>query len=377
MSNQTMRVPFNDLARSRAATDPRVREACARVLASGWYVHGPEHEAFEREFAEATQCRGALGVASGSEALELAMLGVGLQRGDSVVVAANAGAYASVAAARLGIGVVYADVDPNSLLLTPESVEAVLDERVDAVIVTHLFGNVADLQGFRALCDRRGIGLIEDCAQSTGGGSHDRVSGSVGDAASFSFYPTKNLGAAGDGGAVTSQSQDVLDRVRVLRQYGWTQRYQITEPGGMNSRLDEMQAAVLRLGLQSLDDDNAERLRIVQRYADALAGTGTRMVTRHSAGSVAHLAVVMTPSRKARDALQAGLDAQGIGTSVHYPIPDHRQQGLPRPLRATELPVTEDSVDRILSIPCFPQLGDDEVRYVVERLSDLARSVEA
>ncbi len=360
------RVPLNDLSRSLAATTDSVRDAVLRVLASGQYVHGPEHTAFETELAAFLGAGRALGVASGTDALTLALLGVGCESGTEVVTAANAGGYAAIAAARIGCQVAYADVDPLGLVLAPETVAAAIGPATLAVVVTHLYGNVADVDGILAVCRPRGIAVVEDCAQAFGAISVDgRRIGTVGDAAALSFYPTKNLGGAGDGGAVITSDEGIAQSVLSLREYGWGRRFTIERAHGMNSRLDEIQAAILRNGLEAVDRMNARRRSIVQRYVEALHATATTMVSGTTPTFVAHLAVVRTV---ARDHLRDTLARAGIGTAIHYPIPDHRQPGLPEPTRVMDLATTERAVEEILTIPCFPEMTDAEVERVCDAL---------
>jgi dTDP-4-amino-4,6-dideoxygalactose transaminase len=361
-------VPVNDLSRSWAATSVGAREACSRVLSSGRYVQGFEHDAFEAEFAAYLGVVGVRGVASGSEALELALMGVGCGPGSVVVCAPNAGGYSAIAAARIGARTVYADIDPSTHLLTSDSVAAVLDDDVTAVVVTHLYGNVADMPRIRELCDARGVRVVEDCAQAAGSRHQSGRVGSLGDAAAFSFYPTKNLGAAGDGGAVASNSVAVLEAVASLRNYGWGARYEIKHRGGFNSRLDEMQAAILRSGLPRLDSFNERRRDIVRAYESTLAGSALAMVTSHEPGATAHLAVIQARDPASRDLLRSELARRGIATAVHYPILDHRQPSLAPPVRLTSLTSAERVVPMIATVPCFPELADEEVARVCEAL---------
>jgi aminotransferase EvaB len=342
---------------------PEVRDAVARVLESGWYVHGPEHTAFEQELAAYLGVSHAAGVASGTDALVLALLAVGCGAGSEVVTCANAGGYASTAAAQIAARIVYCDVDPESLVATRETVERAIGPETRAVVVTHLYGNVANVAAIVDVCRPRGIAVIEDCAQAIGGvDATGRRAGSLADVAAFSFYPTKNLGAAGDGGAVASDDDAIDARVRSLRQYGWAGKYRIAGPGGRNSRLDEIQAAILRVGLVLLDQLNEERRSIVRRYRDACSDSSVRMVTGAGCQTVAHLAVVRTPDR---DRLRAMMRVREIGTDIHYPWPDHHQAGLTPPSRVTNLAASERAADEILTLPCFPGMTDAEIDRVV------------
>jgi dTDP-4-amino-4,6-dideoxygalactose transaminase len=349
------------------ATGPEVRGAMARVLASGWYVHGPEHTAFERELAAFLGVTDCIGAANGTDALELAIRALAPRQGAVVVTAANAGMYASTAIRRAGCRVRYADVDRATLVLDWPALEPVLDDDVAVVVVTHLYGRMADAVGIRARCAPRGVRVLEDCAQAIGAyGRHGRA-GAAGDAAAFSFYPTKNLGAAGDGGAVATSLPEVAEAVSRLRQYGWGGRFEVVVGGGRNSRLDELQAAALRIGLPLVDAGNARRRELVARYRDAAAG-GPVAVLPAAEGHAGHLAVGLSDER---DAVRAALAAQGIQTDVHYPIPDHRQPAYAAELADVSLPVTEWACDRVLSLPCFPELTDAEVERVCGALRGL------
>ena len=362
-------VPVNDLRRSWIATSSEVREAVRRVIESGSYVHGPEHDAFETEFATFLGVRHVAGVASGTDALVLAMQAVGCTTGSEIVAVANAGGYAASAAAQFGGRVAYADVDHETLVMTATTLAPVLSHDTGAVVVTHLYGNVADVAAIVELCRPRGIAVIEDCAQAIGGTRDGRRAGSTADVAAFSFYPTKNLGALGDGGAVATDDPGIDATVRSLRQYGWASRYRVERGRGRNSRLDELQAAVLRVGLGQVDGLNERRRSVVERYRDALAGSDVRLVTGTGIPTVAHLAVVRTADR---GALRARFDEGSVGTDIHYPIADHRQSGLAPAIRATQLHATESSVDEIVTLPCFPEMTGDEVGRVCELLASTA-----
>jgi dTDP-3-amino-2,3,6-trideoxy-4-keto-D-glucose/dTDP-3-amino-3,4,6-trideoxy-alpha-D-glucose/dTDP-2,6-dideoxy-D-kanosamine transaminase len=362
-------VPVSDPGRAAFALREELRETFDRVAASGWYVHGREHAAFESEFATFLGTRHCLGLASGTDALQLALLAVGCSAGDEILTSANCGGYTTAAARSAGLRVRFADVDADTLGLSPATVEQALRPATRAVVVTHLYGLVGDIEGVAELCRERGAALVEDCAQATGARVGARRAGTFGDAAAFSFYPTKNLAALGDGGAVTTNSEDIADRVRRLRQYGWEPKYRVTLDGGRNSRLDELQAAILRPRLGRLDEANARRRAIVERYAEALPPNVGRFV-RGGGGEdfVAHLAVVVAGDRPA---LRQALEAAGVGTDVHYPIPDHRQPAWSGDYRSVQLPVTEHAAEHVLTLPCFPELRDEEVERACEVLRAL------
>jgi aminotransferase EvaB len=361
-------VPVSDPSRAALALREELAGVFERFLASGRYILGPEHAAFESEFAAFVGVRHCVGVASGTDALELALSAVGCRAGDAILTAANCGAYTTGAARRGGFRVRFADVDPETLCLSRPTVEEALSPDVRAVVVTHLYGLLADVERIGALCRDRGIALVEDCAQAVGARRNGRRAGAFGDAATFSFYPTKNLAALGDGGAVTTDRPEVAERVRLLRQYGWDRKYRVSLGGGQNSRLDELQAAVLRTRLGRLDEGNERRRSIVDRYARALAPDVGRFVALKGEDYVAHLAVVLFEDREAP---RNALDSAGIGTDVHYPLADHRQPAWSDEYADVRLPVTEHAVTHVLTLPCFPELTEDEIARVCEVLRGL------
>jgi dTDP-3-amino-2,3,6-trideoxy-4-keto-D-glucose/dTDP-3-amino-3,4,6-trideoxy-alpha-D-glucose/dTDP-2,6-dideoxy-D-kanosamine transaminase len=359
-------IPFNALSRTEPDERDAIAAAIARVQASGWFVLGPEHDAFEQELATFVGRRHAVGVANGTDALELALRALGVGAGDTVLTAANAGGYTSVATRLLGATPVYCDVDESTLLVSAATVEAALDELPAvprAIVVTHLYGATVDVAPIVELAHARGIRVLEDCAQSIGSSRGGRRSGSFADVATTSFYPTKNLGALGDGGAVLCDDDDIAGAVRRGRQYGWDRKYHIAEPGGRNSRLDEMQAAILRARLPHLDARN-ERRRALHRVYEGVSSDAVRVLNTGSEAFTGHLAVIVTDRR---DDLRAAFRDAGIGTDVHYPIPDHRQPALPDSV--VPLPVTERAAEQVLSVPLFPELRDDEAARVAHVLA--------
>jgi aminotransferase EvaB len=366
----TIDIPLNDLRRAVRA-DGEITEAVERVVRSGWYLLGRETSAFEHELADYLGVNYAVGVASGTDALELALAALVDGPGQEVITAANAGGYSATAARRRGLTVRFADVDAEELLLTPRTVEKALTPRTAVVVVTHLYGKMAQVSAIRDLCHAHGARVLEDCAQAAGARAEGRLAGSIGDAGAFSFYPTKNLGALGDGGAVVTSEEEIARRVRRLRQYGWDSKYQVEEDGGRNSRLDEIQAAVLRVRLRKLDKWNRQRREIVGRYANVLSSTPIEMVQDGVEDYVAHLAVIRTPRRAE---LAARLRTRGIATDIHYPIPDHRQPvvGVPE----VSLPVTEAASEQVLSLPCFPELEHREVDAICSVLAEIAVSLD-
>ncbi|MBY0510655.1 MAG: DegT/DnrJ/EryC1/StrS family aminotransferase [Rhodospirillaceae bacterium] len=370
---------INDLGRHTAAHKDEIAAAVAKVIESGWFVLGPETAAFEQEFAAYCSVSACVGVANGTEALELALRALGVGAGDRVAGVANAGGYGLHAMRAIGALPSYVDVDDTSLNMSPELLDRLLksDGRaIRAVIFTHLYGNTAGLEAVAQVCARHGAPLVEDCAQAHGAVVAGKKVGSWGVLGCFSFYPTKNLGALGDGGAVVTADEGLAGRLRQLRQYGWGKSKYVSElPGARNSRLDEIQSAVLRVKLRHLDGWNARRRVIAQRYAQGLAGLPVRVPLDHTAaadpGYVAHLYVLRTPRR---DALRAHLKNQGIGTDIHYPVPDHKQPSCPSESAITPLPVSENLAIEVLTLPCYPELADIEVDAVTGAVHAWARA---
>jgi len=356
-------VPFVDLSRALASEREELLAAADRVIRSGWLIHGTEHRSFETELARYLGVGHVIGVGNGTDALELALRAVNRDERRTVLTVANAGGYTTTAARAAGFRVGYVDVDPQTHLMDVSAAATAIDDDTFAVVITHLYGRAADVAGLRAICEPRGISVIEDCAQAIGARTVDGLVGSLADLATFSFYPTKNLGALGDGGAVATHHVELAERVRRLSQYGWADKYTSTEPGGRNSRLDELQAAVLRTRLPRVDDGNQRRRDIIARYA-AAAPDGLRVLPAEGPNHAGHLCVVETADARA---LAENLAGVGVQTAVHYPIPDHRQPSTAR--SEVHLPETERLTGRILSLPCFPELTDDEVDAVARGLT--------
>lgn len=358
-----MKVPFNDLSRAARAQSADLGALCAEVIDSGWFVHGRHHADFESKLAEYLGVAHVVGVASGTDALELALRSVRTPNRNVVVTVANAGAYTTCAALAAGFDVRFCDIEPTTHTMDPAALQPILDERVAAVVVTHLYGRLGNVTAIREMCKHLDIKVVEDCAQSLGARTTVAMGGALGDLATFSFYPTKNLGAIGDGGAVATSDTEIHEKLRALRQYGWTRKYTSTVPGGRNSRLDEIQAAVLSYRLQFLDEGNERRRQIIGRYA-AAAPECLRVLPAEGSYHVGHLAVV-----EASDPtnLRSHLQNAGISTDIHYPVPDHRQPMMKG--TDAQLPITDLVTGRIVSLPCFPELTDNEVDVVATSLS--------
>ncbi len=366
-----MRVPCNDLARQYRAIALPLDAALLDVARSGWYALGSQHNAFENEFATYLGVKHALGVANGTDALEIAMRALGAGPGDEIITAPNAGGYATTAILLVGATPVYADIDLATLALSAESVRVALSPETKAVVITHLYGKIGDVAALRNVLADRNIPLIEDCAQAHGARIDGAFAGTFGAAATFSFYPTKNLGAMGDGGMIVTGDSGIAERVLLLRQYGWKTKYTSVIPRARNSRLDEMQAAVLRIKMPHLDAWNDRRRHIVARYARALEGVSAlRLAHQPGPDYVANLCVLLATKRAETQTLLAEM---GVQTDVHYPVLDYRQQALESvPHRRVPTPHSEWAAQHVLSIPCFPELTDDEVDHVAESLRAVA-----
>jgi dTDP-4-amino-4,6-dideoxygalactose transaminase len=363
-------IPFNDLRRAVAELRDDLDAALARVLDSGWFVLGREGQAFEEEFAAAVDAPYAVGVGSGTDAIELALRALGIGPGDEVVTQANTCVPTVSAIERAGGTPVLCDVEADAATMDPDSLRGALGPKTRAVVPVHLYGQCADVEAIVELCSEHGIAVVEDCAQAVGAELRGRSAGTIGALGCFSFYPTKNLAALGDGGAVVTSDAELAERLRLERQYGQTDRYRhVTE--GVNSRLDEVQAAILRTRLPHLQRWNARRAEIASAYTHALSETPVRPLARlDGRRHVFHLFVVEAPDR---DALRVYLEEAGIGTLIHYPTPIHGHPPYRRLATGlVALSVSERLCERILSLPIYPELRDDEVERVAERLRDFA-----
>jgi dTDP-3-amino-3,4,6-trideoxy-alpha-D-glucose transaminase len=365
---EARRVPLNALAPGVEAIRAELDAAIGRVLASGRFLLGEETSAFEREFAayHGPTLRG-VGVGSGTDALRIGLQALGVGEGDEVLVPANAGVPPVAAVVAAGARPVFGDVDPATDGLDPAEVGRRATPRTRAVLVVHLYGRAAAIRELAAEADRRGLRLLEDCAQAHGARTAGQPVGTFGDAAAFSFYPTKNMGALGDAGLVLSADPAVVARARLLREYGWRTRY-LSELHSTVSRLDELQAAVLRAKLGHLAAWNRARRALAARYRTALGQVGGLVLPTEGADDyhVYHLFVVRSPRR---DALRAFLAARGVGSGVHYPRPAHLQAPYARFGRgAGSLPCTEQLARQVLSLPLYPELAPDDVDYVADQV---------
>jgi dTDP-3-amino-3,4,6-trideoxy-alpha-D-glucose transaminase len=350
-------VPFLDVAAGYRELRDELDAAYARVMNSGRYALGDELEAFEREFALACGADDAVGVGNGLDALAIALRAHGIGRGDEVIVPAHTFIATWLGVTACGATPVPVDVDPATLLIDPEAAAAAVSERIAAIVPVHLYGRPADMGAIVALAERHGLVVVEDAAQAHGARLADRPAGSLGNSAAFSFYPVKNLGAFGDGGAVTTADGAVAAHARRLRNYGSSERY-VHDELGVNSRLDPLQAAFLRVKLRVLEDWNARRAAVAEAYLDGLAGVPE--LTLPPAGDAAshpawHLFCVR---HRRRDELIEHLAAQGVATLVHYPVPPHLSGAFANlGLARGSFPVTEAAAATLVSLPIGPHLG--------------------
>ncbi len=361
-----MDVPFLNLQDVNARYADELKVAAARVIDSGWYVLGEELAAFEHEFADYCGVRHAVGVGNGLDALSLILRGYkelgAIEEGDEVIVPGNTFIASFLAITENRLVPVPVEPDPVTFNMDPAGVAAAIGPRTRAIMAVHLYGQLADMSALAALARRHNLLLIEDAAQAHGAISDGRKAGAFGDAAAFSFFPAKNLGALGDGGAVVTGNTMLAERIAALRNYGSAVKYQHLYRG-LNSRLDEIQAAMLRVKLKYLDADIAWRRRVARRYREGIRHPQIRLpIVVREEQHVWHLFVIRCPRR---DALQRHLQAHGVQSQVHYPVPPHRQLAY-AVLRNAHLPLTERLHDEVLSLPMGPTLSDDAVERVIE-----------
>lgn len=373
-----MNIALCDPKRAYEAQKTALDAAFQRVMKNGRYILGPETEAFEKEFADWTGAPHCVGVANGTDAVELALRASGVRAGDAVATVSHTAVATVAAVERLGAVPVLTDVELSSSCMSPESLERVLKRhKARAVLPVHLYGQCANMDAIMALAGRHGAKVVEDCAQAHGAAFRGKMAGTFGDAAAFSFYPTKNLGAFGDGGAVLVKNEDAARHARQLRQYGWHERY-ISDFAGFNSRLDELQAAFLRVRLGRLEQDNGRRRQIASRYMRHLADLPgiTLPLAGPATDPVWHLFVVRIHDGL-RDEAARRLQDRAIGVARHYPLPVHLQPAYRGRLAidGKGLPNTEKLCGEILSLPMHPHLADNEVDYVCSVLGETLREL--
>jgi dTDP-4-amino-4,6-dideoxygalactose transaminase len=359
-------ISFLDLGAAYREIQVEIESAVLASLRSGWYIGGKDVEAFEQEYAEFTETRHCVGLANGLDALQLSLIAMGIGPGDEVIVPSNTYIATWLAVDQCGATPVPVEPVESTYNLNPDRIEAAITPRTKAILPVHLYGQPADLDAMLALARKHGLRVLEDGAQAHGARYKGKRIGGHGDIVTWSFYPSKNLGALGDAGAITTNDPELADRVRVLRNYGSTVKY-VNEVKGWNSRLDPVQAAALRVKLKYLDEWNARRTAIAARYTKELAGTGLVLPEVPTwAEPNWHVYVVQYEDR---DGLQKALLEAGIGTLIHYPIPPHlqnayRDAGYP----AGRFPIAESMANRLLSLPMGPQLDDAGVTATIDVL---------
>ena len=354
-----------------SAHKTEIDNAIQQVLERGWYILGDEVRNFEAEFASYIGVNHSIGLGSGTEALHVALAACQIGPGDEVITVSHT-AVATVAAIELaGATPVFVDIEPDFFTIDPRQFQAAITPRTRAVIPVHLYGQPANLDLIMEIARKHNLRVIEDCAQAHGATYRGKRVGSYGDISCFSFYPTKNLGALGDGGLVCTDDAELAERARLLREYGWAERY-VSHVAGWNSRLDEIQAAILRVKLRYLDQDNQKRAHLADQYGEALCDSELILPkVRENATHVFHLYVVRSSRR---DQLQAFLKDRGISTLVHYPAPVHLQPAYhERIARGNGLSQTEQAARDILSLPMYPELSDAEVQQVIESIRDFEK----
>lgn len=368
-------VPLQDLSRQTEALFPPISEAVLRVVKSGWYSMGDELVQFESEFSAFLGADHCVGVANGTDALELALKAAGVGSGDDVLTVANAGMYAVCAILATGATPCFVDIDPVTMNMSPDSLKEIISSKHAAVITTHLYGRMADISRICEIAQQQNVPVIEDCAQSVGATVDGKASGTWGAAGCFSFYPTKNLGALGDAGAVVTNHPKIFENLKFLRQYGWTEKYRSDISGGRNSRMDEIQAAILRVKIPYLKKWIETRRGIIRTYRKSMGESDTRLAPDYGEADCAHLCVLQSGNR---DLLRTKLNDVGVSTDIHYPILDYNQLSV----RARSdintdglsLPVSENVTNQILTIPCFPELTGDEIAHISNSLKLWAES---
>lgn len=368
----TLIIPQNDLKASYLAHQRGIDDAIRQTLDSGWYILGKQVAAFEREFADYLGAAHCIGVANGTDALTLALRACGVGAGDAVIAVSHT-AVATVAAIELaGALPVLVDIDPVTFTISPQAIENAVNSHLGkanlkAIVAVHLYGHPAEMAAITELAWRFDLRVIEDCAQAHGAKIGDQRVGTFGQIAAFSFYPTKNLGALGDGGAVVTSDAALAERVRLLREYGWRERY-VSEIAGMNSRLDELQAAILRVKLKRLDEENERRRQLARVYDEKLAAAPLQLpALQNNLSHVYHQYVLRAADR---DQLKERLKEQGIGTLIHYPVAVHQQPAYRNRVLVGGggLPETERAARSVLSLPMYPQLTGEQAEYVCQAI---------
>jgi len=363
-----MSLLFNNLSCKISENNLLILDSIKNVLSSGWVILGPEVKNFEDAFARYLNAKHCIGVANGTDAIELALKSFDISKSDMIATVANAGAYTTNAILAIGAKPFFLDVDSETFNTTIDEVSRAIKAGVKAVVATHLYGlAIQEISEIAKLCSKHSVYLLEDCAQSHGAKVYNKFTGTFGDAAAFSFYPTKNLGALGDGGAVVTNNSEIATKVRGLRQYGWTTKYKIEIAGARNSRLDEIQAAILQIFLPSLDLTNEKRRQIANRYSKEIKNTAVVTPKNNAANYVAHLYVIKS---KHRNLLKEHLKSNEIASDIHYPIPDHQQPFFGTQYKDLTLKNTEELSTIVLTLPCYPEMPEKDVEKVISTVNE-------
>ena len=359
-------IPINDLKRAANEDLSKIDSAVKRVLKSGWFILGPELEAFEEEFARYLGGGFAIGVGNGTDALEISLTALGIKPGDLVATTANCGGYSTTAIMKIGAVPIYIDVELETGLMSVTSLESVMISyrNLKCVIVTHLYGNAANIELIHETTEKYNVNLVEDCAQAIGAEVSGIKVGNFGEISTFSFFPTKNLGALGDAGGLFTKRRDLAEKIKKLRQYGWSRKYYSEIEHGQNSRMDEIQAAILRFRLEQLDQLNSKRRKILAGFKDSIKTSNVNALWFLDSRSVGHLAVLSVENR---EEVQKILLEDQIMSEVHYPLLDSQQPAWLA--KNCDLTNSEMLVQKIITIPCFPQLTESEVHRIQNSIS--------
>jgi len=356
-------IPFVDFKRENEEIGQEMLQVIQRVLKSGWFILGEETEKFEDEFSKYIRAKFGIGVNSGSDALYLAVKSLGISAGDEVITVSHTMISTVDAITRNGAKPIFVDINPETYLMDTSKVEAKISDKTRAILPVHLYGQPEDMDPLMEIAEKHGLNVIEDACQAHGAKYRNVKVGSIGDIGCFSFYPTKNLGAYGDGGMLTTSNKELADKLIKMRNYGQSSKYH-HEFVGVNSRLDEIQAAILRSKLHHLDEWNEKRRKTAKLYTDLLSKTEVKTpIEKEYARHVYHLYVIR---HKHRDKLQEYLLKQGVQTLIHYSIPVHKQRAY---MRSDKLPITEKICGEILSLPIYPWLKEDEVKTISEHIN--------
>lgn len=362
-------IVFNDFKKEYAAIDKEISQAIQRVLKSGWYVLGEETEKCEEEFSKYIGAKFGIGLNSGSDALYLAVKALGISKGDEVLTVSHTMISTVDAVTRNGAKPVFVDIDPETYLMDTSKVEAGITDKTRAILPVHLYGHPADMKPIKEIAEKHNLYVIEDACQAHGSEYNNARVGGMGQIGCFSFYPTKNLGAYGDGGMTVTNDEDLANKLKKLRNYGQSSKKYHYDFVGVNSRLDEIQAAILRTKLRYLDEWNERRRRLAKLYNELLENSGAiTPIEKENAKHVYHLYVIQ---HSQRNKLQQYLLNQGIQTLIHYPVPVHAQKAYHSP---DKLPITERICDNILSLPVNPWLNESDVIKISEKIKSYSQN---